>query len=195
MIADEWEDPAGVPISAILFGGRRATTMPLVFETTGWTHGVFVASTVASETTAASQDAVGSIRRDPFAMLPFCGYHMADYWAHWLTFPDRTDASKLPKIYGVNWFRKGADDKIMWPGYGDNSRVLAWIVGRLEGDAAGIETAIGVVPTAADLDLSGLNLDDATIEAILKVDAGEWKAELDSIEQHYASSATSYRRR
>ncbi|MGB2756979.1 MAG: phosphoenolpyruvate carboxykinase (GTP) [Acidimicrobiia bacterium] len=186
VIADEWEDPAGVPISAILFGGRRATTMPLVFETTGWTHGVFVASTVASETTAASQDAVGSIRRDPFAMLPFCGYHMADYWAHWLTFPNRTDASKLPKIYGVNWFRKGADDKIMWPGYGDNSRVLAWIVGRLEGDAAGIETAIGVVPTAADLDLSGLNLDDATVEAILKVDAGEWKAELDSIEQHYA---------
>lgn len=187
VIAPEWEDPAGVPISAILFGGRRATTVPLVFETKDWTHGVFVASTVASETTAAQQGAVGNIRRDPFAMLPFCGYHMADYWAHWLTFPERTDASKLPKIYGVNWYRKNADGKFMWPGYGDNSRVLAWIVGRLEGDAGGQDTAIGVVPTAADLDLSGLDLDDATLDAILKVDANEWKAELDSIEQHYAS--------
>ncbi len=185
VIASEWEDPAGVPISAILFGGRRASTVPLVFETRDWTHGVFVASTVASETTAAQQGAVGNVRRDPFAMLPFCGYHMADYWAHWLTFPERTDASRLPKIYGVNWFRKGPDGKFMWPGYGDNARVLAWIVGRLEGDASGVETPIGVVPTADDLDLSGLDLSEETMEAILKVDADEWKTELDSIEAHY----------
>lgn len=185
VIASEWEDPAGVPISAILFGGRRASTVPLVFETRDWTHGVFVASTVASETTAAQQGAVGNVRRDPFAMLPFCGYHMADYWAHWLTFPERTDASHLPKIYGVNWFRKGPDGKFMWPGYGDNARVLAWIVGRLEGDASGVETPIGVVPTADDLDLSGLDLSEETMEAILKVDADEWKTELDSIEAHY----------
>ena len=159
--------------------------MPLVLETRDWTHGVFVASTVASETTAAQEGAVGNIRRDPFAMLPFCGYHMADHWAHWLSFPERTEPSKLPKIYGVNWFRKDDNGKFMWPGYGDNARVLAWIVGRLEGEAAGVETPIGVVPTAADLDLTGLDLDDETIEAILRVDTTEWNAELDSIATHY----------
>ena len=163
VIADEWEDPKGVPISAVLFGGRRATTVPLVYESRDWAHGVFIGATMGSEKTAAAFGGIGDLRHDPFAMLPFCGYNMGDYFAHWLSMPERTDEAALPRVYGVNWFRKDEDGKFLWPGYGENSRVLAWIVGRLEGTADGQETAIGTVPRPEDLELEGL---DATPEQI-----------------------------
>jgi phosphoenolpyruvate carboxykinase (GTP) len=178
VIADEWEDPKGVPISAVLFGGRRATTVPLVYESRDWEHGVFVGATMGSEKTAAAVGGLGELRQDPFAMLPFCGYNMADYFGHWLTMPRRTDPAKLPRIYGVNWFRKGDDGKFLWPGYGENSRVLAWIVGRLEGTAGGEDTPIGVVPRPADLDLDGLDVAHEDVAAALSVDPEQWKAEI-----------------
>ena len=156
ILAPEYDDVKGVPIDAFLFGGRRATTVPLVFESRDWRHGVFVAATMGSEKTAAAFGELGELRRDPFAMLPFCGYHMGDYFTHWLSMPERTDASKLPRIYGVNWFRKDEDGSFLWPGYGDNSRVLAWICERLVGDADGVDTPIGTVPRAGDLVLDGL---------------------------------------
>ncbi|MGZ4677805.1 MAG: phosphoenolpyruvate carboxykinase (GTP) [Acidimicrobiia bacterium] len=187
VIADEWEDPKGVPISAVLFGGRRATTVPLVYESRDWAHGVFVGATMGSEKTAAAFGALGELRHDPFAMLPFCGYHMGDYFAHWLSMTDRTDESKLPRIYGVNWFRKDADGKFLWPGYGENSRVLAWIVGRLEGEAGGDETPIGVVPGVDDLDLTDLDTSEDAVRAALLVNADEWKAECASARGHFAS--------
>ena len=177
VIADEWQDPAGVPISAILFGGRRATTVPLVYESRDWAHGVFLGATMGSERTAAAFGGIGDLRHDPFAMLPFCGYHMGEYFAHWLSMTERTDPAQLPRIYGVNWFRKDADGKFLWPGYGENSRVLAWIVGRLEGTADGEETAIGVVPRASDLPLDGLDATTEQITAALTVDAAQWKEE------------------
>ena len=155
MIAPEWEDPKGVPISAILFGGRRATAVPLVTEAFDWKHGVFMASNVASEGTAAAENKVGELRRDPFAMLPFCGYNMGDYFSHWLDMGEKADAAKLPRIYFVNWFRKDEKGKFVWPGYGENSRVLKWIVDRLEGDAEAETTAIGKVPAKGSLDVSG----------------------------------------
>ncbi len=185
-IAPEWEDPAGVPISAILFGGRRASTVPLVTESLSWEHGVFMGATVASETTAAAAGVVGNLRFDPFAMLPFCGYNMADYVAHWLSIGASTDASKLPRIYGVNWFRKGADGKFVWPGYGENSRVLKWIIERLEGTATAVPTPVGNLPRIDDLDVSGLDLGDGQIDAALRVDAAEWLAELPKVEEHFA---------
>jgi phosphoenolpyruvate carboxykinase (GTP) len=185
-IAPEWQDPAGVPISAFLFGGRRATTVPLVFESQGWEHGVLVAATMGSEKTAAATGGLGELRRDPFAMLPFCGYNMGDYFAHWLSMTDRTDEARLPTIYGVNWFRKGDDGSFLWPGFGENSRVLEWICRRLDGEAGGAETAIGVVPTAADLDTEGLDIHTADLDAALAVNAEEWKRELPGIREYFA---------
>ena len=188
ILADEYDDIHGVPISAFLFGGRRATTVPLVYESRDWEHGVFVAATMGSEKTAAAFGGLGELRRDPFAMLPFCGYHMADYFAHWLSIPERTDASKLPKVYGVNWFRKDADGKFLWPGYGDNSRVLEWICRRLEGDADGVETPIGTVPRPEDLVLDGLaDADVARVPAALVVDPEEWLPELAATHEHFDS--------
>jgi phosphoenolpyruvate carboxykinase (GTP) len=186
-IAPEWEDPAGVPISAILFGGRRASTIPLVTESLSWKHGVFMGATVASETTAAQAGAVGNLRFDPFAMLPFCGYNMADYISHWLSIGAATDEAKLPKVFYVNWFRKSADGKFLWPGYGENSRVLKWIVQRVAGDAAAasVETPIGHVPAPGALDLDGLALSPESLESVLKVDRDEWTAELPKIGMHF----------
>jgi phosphoenolpyruvate carboxykinase (GTP) len=187
VIADEWQDPAGVPIDAILFGGRRASTVPLVFESRDWEHGVFVGATMGSEKTAAAFGGLGDLRRDPMAMLPFCGYNMGDYFAHWLSMPERTDRSKLPRIFGVNWFRKGEDGKFIWPGYGENSRVLKWVFERCEGAGTGTETPIGTVPSASDLDLEGLNLEAGTIEAAVAVDYDDWRQELGFIREHFDS--------
>src|SRR3954469_2166993 len=185
VIADEWEDPAGVPISAVLFGGRRATTVPLVYESRDWRHGVFIGATMGSEKTAAAFGGIGDLRHDPFAMLPFCGYHMGDYFAHWLSMTDRTDEAKLPRVYGVNWFRKDEDGKFLWPGYGENSRVLAWIVDRLEGEADGEDTPIGVVPRASDLDLDGLDASAEQIAAALVVEPAQWQAETKGIGSYF----------
>jgi len=186
VIAPEWQDVAGVPISAMLFGGRRATTVPLVFEARDWRHGVFIAATMGSEKTAAAFGGLGALRRDPFAMLPFCGYHMGDYMAHWLTMTERTDESKLPRIYGVNWFRKDADGKFLWPGFGENLRALDWICRRLEGEADAAETPGGAVPRPGDLDLTGLDADAGQVTQVLTVDPEEWKAELPNIREHFA---------
>jgi phosphoenolpyruvate carboxykinase (GTP) len=185
VIAPEWEDPLGVPVSAILFGGRRAAAVPLVTEARDWTHGVFLGSIMASETTAAAAGAVGKVRRDPFAMLPFCGYHMADYLAHWLEVGARSDAARLPKIYFVNWFRKSPEGRFLWPGYGENSRVIAWICERVAGAAGAAETSIGLVPSPGSLNLEGLDVDPADLATLLSVDAAEWRHEIGSIEEHY----------
>jgi phosphoenolpyruvate carboxykinase (GTP) len=189
VIAPEWEDPAGVPISAILFGGRRASAVPLVTEAFDWEHGVFLASNVASEGTAAAENKVGELRRDPFAMLPFCGYNMGDYFAHWLKLGDAAKAlgraDKLPRIYFVNWFRKDEAGKFLWPGYGENSRVLKWIVERLEGRADASKTAIGLVPTIASLDLDGLDIANDHIQRLLTVEADVWDEEAALIPGHY----------
>jgi phosphoenolpyruvate carboxykinase (GTP) len=184
-IAPEWEDPAGVPIDAILFGGRRASSVPLVTESIDWNQGVFLASNVASEGTAAAENKVGELRRDPFAMLPFCGYNMGDYFAHWLKIGASTDAAKLPKIYFVNWFRKNDEGKYVWPGFGENSRVLKWISERLAGTAAATETAIGLVPTRDALDTDGLDISDESLELLLTVDAETWREEAALVKPHY----------
>ncbi len=184
-IAPEWEDPAGVPISAILFGGRRASTVPLVTESLSWEHGVFMGATVASETTAAAAGVVGNLRFDPFAMLPFCGYNMADYMQHWLDIGTSTDASKLPRIYSVNWFRKDANGKFVWPGYGENSRVLKWIIERLEGTATAVETPVGHLPAPGAIDVNGLSVSVDHLDAALRVDPAEWLAELPKVEEHF----------
>ena len=186
-IAPEWEDPAGVPISAILFGGRRASVVPLVTEAFDWAHGVFLGSIMASETTAAAAGAVGNLRRDPFAMLPFCGYHMGDYFAHWLRVGGSTAAEKLPKIFYVNWFRKSAQGEFLWPGYGENSRVLAWVFDRCEGTAEAVDTAIGRLPSQGALDVDGLDVPEGAMSALLNVDSEAWVAELPLIEEHFAT--------
>ena len=185
-IADEWQDPAGVPISAILFGGRRRTTVPLVNEAFDWNHGVFLGATMGSETTAAQQSAAGVLRFDPMAMLPFCGYNMGDYFAHWLSLGAAADAANLPKIFFVNWFRRDDDGRFLWPGYGENSRVLKWVFERLDGTADAVKTAIGYLPTADGLDTTGLDVSDADMEALLSVDVEGWKAALPQFEAHLA---------
>ena len=184
-IAPEWEDPAGVPISAILFGGRRATNVPLVTESLDWQHGVFLGSIMSSEKTAAAAGTIGELRFDPFAMLPFCGYNMGDYFSHWLEIGKATDAGKLPKLFWVNWFRKDENGSFMWPGFGDNSRVLKWVVERINGDGDAVDTPIGRVPTVDAIDRSGLDLDDATMAKILEVDPDAWRAEVPQIEAHF----------
>ncbi len=186
VIADEWEDPEGVPIDAILFGGRRSSTIPLVTEAFDWAHGTFLGATAGSETTAAAVGAVGQLRRDPMAMLPFCGYNMGDYWAHWLSFEGRTDAAKLPKVFFVNWFRKGADGKFLWPGFGDNSRVLKWVTERIEGTAAAVDSPIGRLPAPDALDLSGLALPGSAMGELLAVDVDGWLDEVGLIRDHFA---------
>ncbi len=185
-IAPEWEDPKGVPISAILFGGRRAGVVPLVFESFGWDHGVFLGSIMASETTAAASGAVGNLRRDPFAMLPFCGYNMADYFAHWLDVGEEADPEKLPKIFYVNWFRKSPDGKWLWPGYGENSRVLEWVFNRITGNSEAIETAIGWVPTPTSINTQGLEVSESEMDELLRVNKEEWIGEVESIRTHFA---------
>ena len=185
-IAPEWEDPRGVPIDAILFGGRRASAVPLVTEAFDWEHGVFMGSTVASEGTAAAENAIGELRRDPFAMLPFCGYNMGDYFAHWLALGARADPEKLPGIYFVNWFRKGEDGAFVWPGFGDNARVLKWIAGRLDGEAEALDTPVGRVPAPAALDVEGLSLSEADLATLLEVDADVWTEEAGLIPEFYA---------
>jgi phosphoenolpyruvate carboxykinase (GTP) len=186
-IASEWEDPAGVPISAIMFGGRRGSVVPLVHEARDWEHGVFMGSIMSSETTAAQAGQVGKLRFDPMAMLPFCGYHMGDYFAHWLAIGER-DGAQLPKVFYVNWFRKDEDGKFLWPGYGENSRVLAWIFGRVNGDADAVETPIGFVPHADErgIDRTDLDVSEATMARLLEVDTAGWLTQLPQMKQHYA---------
>ena len=185
-IAPEWEDPKGVPISAILFGGRRSTVVPLVVQSFDWRHGVFLGSIMASETTAAAAGAVGKLRRDPFAMLPFCGYNMADYLGHWLEVGAAGDPDKLPKMFYVNWFRKDADGRWLWPGFGENSRVLEWVFQRVNGAGNAVDTPIGQVPAHGDLDTTGLDVSNEDLDELIRVDADDWRAELPSIAEHYA---------
>ncbi len=184
IIAPEWDDPKGVPISAILFGGRRATAVPLVTESFDWAHGVFLGANVSSEKTAAAEGKVGELRYDPFAMLPFCGYNMGDYFAHWLEIGRSTDASKLPRIYYVNWFRKDANGKFLWPGFGDNSRVLKWIVERLSGEAGATRSPIGNLPTPEALDTDGMDISESDLDVLLSVDTEAWKREAALIPDH-----------
>jgi len=186
VIDPAWEDPRGVPISAILFGGRRAGTVPLIHEAFDWEHGVFMGSIVSSETTAAAAGAVGQLRRDPFAMLPFCGYNMGDYFHHWLRMGERTGV-KHPKFYYVNWFRKGPDGKFLWPGFGENSRVLKWIFERCDGTADALDTPIGMVPKLESLDLAGLDVPDEAISELLAVREDEWLSDLPGIRAFYGS--------
>jgi phosphoenolpyruvate carboxykinase (GTP) len=185
-IAPEWEDPRGVPIDAILFGGRRAYAVPLVTEAFDWEHGVFMGSTVASEGTAAAENKVGELRRDPFAMLPFCGYNMGDYFAHWLKMGEGRDPAKLPRIFFVNWFRKDRDGRFVWPGFGDNARVLKWIAERIDGEAEALDTPVGRTPTRDALDLDGLDLSDEALATLLDVEAEVWTEEAALIPDFYA---------
>jgi phosphoenolpyruvate carboxykinase (GTP) len=181
-----WEDPNGVPISAILFGGRRATTVPLVSEARDWEHGVFLGSVMSSEKTAAAAGAIGQVRRDPFAMLPFCGYNFGDYFQHWLDLGMKEEA-KLPKLFYVNWFRKDSNGKFIWPGFGENTRVLKWVLERINDSGKAVETPIGMVPTPDAIDISGLDLSEDDLRTLLSVDTEEWRTELALIEDHYAS--------
>jgi phosphoenolpyruvate carboxykinase (GTP) len=185
ILAPEYDDPRGVPIDAILFGGRRKTTIPLVTEARDWTHGTFMGATLSSETTAAATGAVGVVRRDPMAMLPFLGYHAADYFNHWITIGKEHAADKLPRIFYVNWFRRDDDGGFLWPGYGENSRVLKWIIERIEGKAEATETPIGYVPTPDSLDTEGLDMTPEELEAALRVDPEEWRGELPQISEWF----------
>lgn len=184
-LAPEWDDPQGVPISAILFGGRRKTTVPLITQARDWQHGVFIGATLGSEQTAAAEGKVGTVRRDPMAMLPFLGYNVGDYFQHWIDLGKNADESKLPAVFFVNWFRRGDDGRFLWPGFGENSRVLKWAVERIEHQADGKSTPIGIVPTAADLDLDGLEVDAADVDEALAVRVDEWRNELPLIEEWF----------
>jgi phosphoenolpyruvate carboxykinase (GTP) len=184
-LAPEWDDPQGVPISAILFGGRRKTTVPLITQARDWQHGVFIGATLGSEQTAAAEGKVGTVRRDPMAMLPFLGYNVGDYFQHWIDLGKNADESKLPAVFFVNWFRRGDDGRFLWPGFGENSRVLKWAVERIEHQADGKSTPIGIVPTAADLDLDGLDVDAADVDEALAVRVDEWRNELPLIEEWF----------
>ncbi len=186
VIAPEWEDPKGVPIDAILFGGRRASVVPLVTEAEDWKQGTFLGSIMASEKTAAAADAKGDIRRDPMAMLPFCGYHMGDYFAHWLKVGEK-GGDKMPKIFYVNWFRKSPEGKFLWPGFAENSRVLKWIFERCNGTAEAVDTPIGKVPAEGAIDTEGLDVGAADLKELLRVDTEGWKSEIPSIKEHYAT--------
>jgi phosphoenolpyruvate carboxykinase (GTP) len=183
-ISDEWDNPAGVPISAILFGGRRATNVPLVAQARSWNHGVFMGATISSEMTAAAVGGLGQLRRDPFAMLPFCGYNMADYWGHWVNM-GRTFAN-VPKLFQVNWFRKNEAGDFIWPGFGENSRVLAWVVDRLENEADGVDSPVGVLPNREDLPLEGLEISESDLDALFDVDKNSWLAECDLTEEYFS---------
>ena len=185
IIAPEWESPVGVPISAIFFGGRRKTTIPLVMQSRDWEHGVFMAATLSSETTAAATGQVGVVRRDPFAMLPFIGYHVADYINHWLKIGKKTSPEKLPKIFYVNWFRRGKDGSFLWPGYGENSRILKWAIERIEGKADAVETPLGFTPAPGALDMEGIAVTQEQINEALRVDRDEWRAEIPLIDEWF----------
>ncbi|MFV0320190.1 MAG: phosphoenolpyruvate carboxykinase (GTP) [Microbacterium sp.] len=184
-IADDWDAPQGVPLDAILFGGRRATNVPLVVEATDWAHGVFLGSTISSERTAAAEGTVGELRRDPFAMLPFCGYNMADYFGHWLTVGQKLRFDRAPRIFQVNWFRKGADGRFLWPGFGDNSRVLEWIVRRIEGEVTAQQSPIGRLPHTADLNLDGLSVTDEDLAELFAIDPASWAQEADLTQEFF----------
>ncbi|MQA02336.1 MAG: phosphoenolpyruvate carboxykinase (GTP) [Streptosporangiales bacterium] len=186
-IAPEWEDPAGVPISAFLFGGRRASAVPLVTEAFSWQHGVFLGANVGSERTAAAEGTAGELRYDPFAMLPFCGYNMGDYFGHWLRLGASADQTKLPRIFFVNWFRKGTDGSMLWPGFGENSRVVKWIIERIDDRTAAVDTPIGRVPAPGALDVSGLDVDEAVLAELLSVDRDVWRSEAARIPDHFAT--------
>ncbi len=187
-IADDWEAPDGVAVDAILFGGRRTSNVPLVLQARDWVHGVFLGATVASEQTAAAEGPVGVLRRDPFAMVPFCGYNMADYWAHWLRLGAQLAARgvPLPAMFGVNWFRRAADGSFLWPGYGENSRVLAWALDRVAGVAQGVESPVGVLPGPGELDVTGLDLADGALDQLFAIDPAAWLAECDLTEEYFA---------
>jgi phosphoenolpyruvate carboxykinase (GTP) len=182
--SDKADAPEGVPISAIIFGGRRSAVAPLVFESFDWSHGTFTGAAVASETTAAATGSVGQVRRDPMAMKPFCGYNFADYWSHWLSFAERS--TKLPRVFHVNWFRKDTEGRFMWPGFSDNMRVLKWIVDRCDGKVGAVKTPIGMVPSADDIDLTGLHLDRSTVDDLLAIDPDVWSREIEGIEEYFA---------
>ena len=185
-ISADWEDPEGVALDVILFGGRRASNVPLVVEATDWTHGVFLGSTISSERTAAAEGKVGELRRDPFAMLPFCGYNMGDYFGHWLKVGRMLRFDRAPRIFQVNWFRRGEDGRFLWPGFGDNSRVIDWIIRRITGEVGAVDSPIGRLPRREDLNLEGLEITDADLDELFAVDIEAWKAEADSTEEFYS---------
>jgi len=185
-LSEDWESPEGVQLDAILFGGRRATNVPLVVQSRSWEHGVFIGASISSEQTAAAEGPVGKLRRDPFAMLPFCGYNMADYFSHWQEIGERVGEENLPKIFQVNWFRKGQDGKFLWPGFAENSRVIEWIVNRLEGQAKAVESPIGLLPARGGIDISGLDLDYQTMDELFEIDGESWLYEVRMAEQFFA---------
>jgi phosphoenolpyruvate carboxykinase (GTP) len=185
IVAPEWDDPKGVPLDAIFFGGRRRGTIPLAVEARDWQHGVFMGATLSSETTAAATGQVGVVRRDPMAMLPFLGYNAGDYLAHWIGFGKGADAVKLPKIFYVNWFRRSEDGKFLWPGFGENIRVLKWAMGRIEGTSAAVDTPIGFVPAPGSIDVDGLDITDEQMQAAVAVNPDEWRAEIPEIQEWF----------